>query len=470
MPATLSPPALAALSEFLAVRIGLNFPQARWDDLERGIAAVAPEFGFSDVQSCAHWLLSTALTQPMIETLASHLTVGETYFFREPRSLEVLEDPILSDLLQARHRTQRRLRIWSAGCCTGEEPYSIAMLLDRLIPDQRTWNITILATDINPQFLRKAAHGVYGEWSFRAMPVTLRERYFKKRRDGRFEILPHLKSKVTFSYLNLADAAYPALANNSNAMDVIFCRNVLMYFTPERAQAVAGNFYRALVDGGWLIVSPVETSSVLFAPFTAVAFPGVTLYQKTVEAEPGVGLVKEIASVLVVPPAAWTPPIIPSRTVEAAQTAPIAKPPASLTDHTALADNARDSANQGKLDEALAWCAKAIAADKLNPAHYYLFAVIQQEQGQVNAAAQALHHALYLDPDFVLAHFALGNLRLAQGKQREAARHFGNADTLLQQYPRDKALPEWDGMTAGRLVEIIASIMSNLLQPTVADV
>ena len=468
---TLSPTVLSALSEFLAARMGLNFPQERWGDLERGIAAVAPEFGFSNAESCARWLLSTPLTHPMIETLASHLTVGETYFFREPRSLEVLEKHILPALLHARHGAERRLRIWSAGCCTGEEPYSIAMLLERLIPDQREWNITILATDINPKFLRKAAEGVYGEWSFRGMPSWLRERHFKKRRDGHFEILPHIKKKVTFSYLNLADDAYPSLANGTNAMDVIFCRNVLMYFTPERVKQAARNYYRSLVDGGWLIVSPAETSNALFAPFTAVAFPGVVLYQKLAEAEHRAVMVGYPPPARILPHEVWAPsaPIEPHIVVETPGAAPIFGPPSLPEDYAALSRNARECANQGRLAEAVRWCEKAIAADKLNPAHYYLLATIRQEEGQTNQAAQSLNHALYLNPDFVLAHFALGNLRLSQGRHREAERHFKNALVLLRQYPRGETLPESDGLTVGRLAEIIASVISSMPQPAAAD-
>ena len=150
---------LSSLSDFLAAQTGLYFPKKRWGDLERGIVAAARQFGLPDAQACAHRLLSAPLTRSQIETLASHLTVGETYFFREKRSFEALEQYILPALLHAREHTERRLRIWSAGCCTGEEAYSIAMLLDQLIPDPEKWNVTILATDINPAFLGKAAAG-----------------------------------------------------------------------------------------------------------------------------------------------------------------------------------------------------------------------------------------------------------------------------------------------------------------------
>ncbi|MCL5668881.1 MAG: chemotaxis protein CheR, partial [Gammaproteobacteria bacterium] len=214
-------PLLSRLSELLEAQIGLHFPGERWRDLERGIAAAARELGFPEVEACARRLLSAPLTHRQIEILASHLTVGETSFFRDRKSFEALEQYVLPPLIRSRRDSERRLRIWSAGCSTGEEPYSIAMVLDRLLPDHEQWNITILATDINPQSLRKAVEGAYGEWSFRDTPDWIRERYFKKARPGRFEIHPRIRKMVTFSYLNLADDVYPSLSTNTNAMDVI---------------------------------------------------------------------------------------------------------------------------------------------------------------------------------------------------------------------------------------------------------
>lgn len=455
---TLPDSLLSALSELLSARTGLHFPKERWGDLERGIAAAASTFGLPDAASCAQQLLSAPLTHREIEILASHLTVGETYFFREPRSLDGFEQHILPALLHARAHNARRLRIWCAGCCTGEEPYSIAMLLDRLIPDHEAWNVTLLATDINPLFLRKAAEGEYGDWSFRATPGWVRERYFKRKRGGRYALHPRIRKKVTFSYLNLAEDVYPSLSNNTNAMDVIFCRNVLMYFTAERVGAVVGQLYRSLVDGGWLIVSPAETSSALFSRFTGVAFAGATLYRKPADAD-----APRFASPVPAPaaePEPWRP--LPQVLPEVAA----APTPASLTaaPHSpgTPAQAARDCANQGRLDEAVAWCREAIAADKLNSAGYYLLATVQQEQGQNAAAMQSLQRALYLDSGFVLAHFALGNLCRSQGWQREALRHFEHAQTLLQTHLPDDILPESEGLTAGRLGEIIASVQSSL--------
>ena len=158
---------LSELSEFVAARIGLHFPQERWRDLARGLNSAARDFEFADAESCARWLLSATLTKSQLEALAPHLTVGETYFFREGKSLNALTNQILPELIRSRRHSERRLRIWSAGCSTGEEAYTLAILLDRLLSDMKDWQVTILATDINAMSLGKASEGDYSEWSFR---------------------------------------------------------------------------------------------------------------------------------------------------------------------------------------------------------------------------------------------------------------------------------------------------------------
>jgi len=241
---------LHRLSAFLAKETGLLFPEERWSDLERKIAAAAQQFGFSDPRECIRWLLSAPITRQQIEILAGFLTVGETYFLRDPGTLEVVEQEILPELLRSRRGQDRRLRIWSAGCSTGEEAYSIAILLHRLLPDLKNWNITILATDINPAALNRGMAGIYGKWSFRNTPPWFRKRYFSAEAEERFRVIEEIRRLVRFEYLNLAEDSYPSLFSNTNAMDMIFCRNVLMYFTPEMTERVVGKLHRSLVDKG----------------------------------------------------------------------------------------------------------------------------------------------------------------------------------------------------------------------------
>ena len=478
-------PLLPALSEFLARQIGLHFPQERWPDLMRGLQEVARDFQSKDISACIAQLLSSSLSRSQIETLARHLTIGETYFFREPQVFEALQEHILPALIHARRQSSRHLRLWSAGCSTGEEAYSLAIMAQRLIPDFAQWNITILGTDINPQALEKAAAGIYGEWSFRNAPSWLRERYFRNIGKGQYEVIPAVRDMVTFSYLNLAEDVYPSLANNTNAMDLIFCRNVLMYFEPELAASVVQKHYQALVENGWLVVSPSEISQGSFERFAPAHFSGAILHQKTDGAQkkesiaplpspalPTLAAQKSIrkTSAAHPPPSEAAIPLSDPGYQQALtlyrqglyQEAAAATARLLESRHDkvpAMTLMARIHANQGDLETALSWCERAIAADRLKPVGHYLLGAILKELGRGPEAALAYKRTLYLDPDFVLAQFALGNLFRDQHKPREAAKHFGNALLILARHPADDVLPEADGMTTGRLMEIIRSSM-----------
>src|SRR5690242_13592906 len=158
---------------------GLHLREGRLPDLKRALKGAAAELGHADSSACAQLLLSGKLDAASSEVLASHLTIGETYFFRDSDAFAALSTRILPELIAARRRAgELRLRIWSAACCTGEETYSIAILLNQLLPDIADWQVTLLGTDVNPRFLRKAFEGVYGQWSFRNVPEDVRARYF----------------------------------------------------------------------------------------------------------------------------------------------------------------------------------------------------------------------------------------------------------------------------------------------------
>jgi len=233
---------LSQLSNYIASYLALYFPKDRWDDLERHISSAAIEFGYPDVEKFINHLISSPLTRDHAEMLASHLTINETYFWREPQSFEILEQKILPELIQIRQNDEKRIRIWSAGCSGGEEPYSIAIALRRNIPDIGKWNISILASDISTKILQKAVAGVYSQWSFRSSPGWLKEKYFTEQEKGKFEIVRLVKNMVSFDYLNLAEDVFPSPVNHTNAMDIIFCRNVLMYFTADRVKQIIGGF------------------------------------------------------------------------------------------------------------------------------------------------------------------------------------------------------------------------------------
>jgi chemotaxis protein methyltransferase CheR len=485
---------LARFSEFAAARFGLHFPPKLRRDLARKMIAAARAFGFEDAGTCIEWLLSATLTSDQLETLASHLTIGETYFFREKKSFDILEADILPALIAARRGREQRLRIWSAGCSTGEEAYSLAILLHRMIADLSAWNITILATDINAAALGKAATGIYSDWSFRGVPRWLKEKYFTADSTGGFALSSAIKRMVTFAPLNLATDGYPSLHNNTNAIDIIFCRNVLMYLTTRQVEQIVEKFRHALVDGGWLAVSPCETSHTLFTPFETVSFQDAVFYRKVSRSKTATAPCAPLTAM--VPPPSPPPPMQPETIAVAATTEHCAsreispyeealalyrqgeyvsaaaklaelltddrQEPASPSCAEIATLLARAFANQGNFTKALEWSERAVTADRLNPHPYYLQANIFQEQGEIEAAIVSLKKALYLDQGFVLAHFALANLTLRRGKTKEAARHLKNAASSLQAYGADDTLPGSEGLNARRLAEIIAATKVNI--------
>ncbi len=515
---------MAQLSQLIETWMGLFFPPERWTDLERKLQTAAPSFGCADAEACARFLTTTTITKQQLDLLATHLTVGETYFFREPRTLEVVEQQILPELVSERRGVNQQLRFWSAACCTGEEPYSLAILLRRFIPDLPNWRTTILATDISPRFLRKAVDGVYGQWSFRSMPPTLREQYFSRTPGGLYAVHPELKRGVKFAQLNLVEDIYPSPVNDTADMDAIFCRNVLIYFTAERIKQILDQFYNAVREGGWLVVSPVETAFVMDSPFTSVQFPGVTLFRKMtsrqtstfvptsryatlqpeqIESSTAVSNIDKMAldSTPDMTRGSFDEPSLRIHEAQEIHSASSLSPVVSvspyeeahesylrgryaeaidklltnypLKDRGALAASvpsrervmtllARAHANQGQLTEAQNWCEQAITIDKCDPGLHYLRATILLECGQEAEARLSLTRALYLDQRFVLAHFTLGNMARQRKELKEAGKHFHNALALLHHYHPEDILPESEGMSAGRLAQIIVDMSERL--------
>jgi chemotaxis protein methyltransferase CheR len=481
--AAMSPQQLSIVSDLIARWTGLHFPEDRYTELERGMVRASKDFGHRNIDQFVNQLMASELTADQIQTLAWHLTIGETYFLRGKSTFDVLEKDILPELIMQRKGKEQQLRLWSAGCSGGEEPYSLAISTARMLPDIKDWHITILATDINTRSLQKAAAGVYGNWSFRDTPEWLRAQFFTRVSDGDWALRPQVKKLVTTSYLNLAADPYPSLATNTNAMDVIFCRNVIMYFKPDVMKRVIANLYEALRDGGYLFVAPSEASQELFPQFERQSLRGEIFYKKDVAAtrerlterttprsrsavsKPAPAAAARAKTPLVRPSTAKMPPRRVARPSAAKTKSPAeiaeaaAARAAASSDAAALAAAARSAANEGRLSEALDLVERAIKADKVAAGYHYLYATILEELARPEDAVKALTSALFLDPDFALAHFLLGNIARRRGRTAEAGKHFRRTLALLEDQQTDTVLPESEGMTAGKLAEIVRSLL-----------
>lgn len=495
---------LEKLNRHLSRHIGLNFYPGRRADLERGINKAASEFGFDQPQQCVNWLLEAPLDKKQIEVLSSILTIGETYFFRQQDSFDLLRLNILPAILQSDRPVPNKIRIWIAACSSGEEAYSVAMLLDRMGKQVKGLNIALLATDINIKALEKAESGIYTQWAFRNTPPWVQNNYFTPVDKKKFEILPRIRDMVKFEYLNLAEDNYPSLVSNTNGMDIIFCRNVLMYFASDRAKEVLKRIHKSLVTGGWLIMAPTDafhlTGNTLFDQHPS----HTSIYRKnTAVPLPDLSIEESMSFPQSADFPIEQPPPEPSSTVYSTGAEHLPGVPVNNVDsHQPKEEKdilkdiliearelfttgnylaviqllqpliekntngsvlipdicllmARTHANLGKLDDALDWSERALTINKLDTHSHYLKAVILMEQGKSAEAVHSLRRCIYIDPDFILGHFTLGNLYYQDRNTNQALRSFNNALELINPLPADTVVSIEEGLFAGRLKDII---------------
>jgi len=469
---------LSMVCEVIASRMGLYFPVERWIMLRRNLVLAARELGFQNINGFIQWLLSSELNKDQIMILASHLTISETYFWREPQVFTALTDFILPELIKSKKKGEKSIRIWSAGCSTGEEPYSIAIALQKTIQKIEDWNITILATDINPKALSKAVSGIYGTYSFRNSPAWLKSRYFRNKEDRQFEIIPEIKQMVTFTCLSLVEMS---AISNASTMDIIFCRNVLMYFTSEWVTKISQNLFKTLSEDGWFVVSSSELSSYVFPQFTPVNFPGAILYRKgkngskyscnipsdeIPEPLPDIAFFDHRNEMKVVAKEDLQPSSSVAFIDRRDKVKVVAKEepqPQLKTREDILNENKiliRLLADQGHLEEALSLCDEAIASEKLIPGLYLLRASILQELDKSSEAIASLRKAINIDPDYIMGYFTLGNLFIRQGNNKNAERYFNNVLDLLSRCENDDILPaESEGLSVKYIREIIYANM-----------
>jgi chemotaxis protein methyltransferase CheR len=204
------------------------------------------------------------------------LTTNETYFFRESFQLKAFTDEIIPELIKAKQSVgNHSLRIWSAGCSTGEEAYTIAMLLHG-INEMRGWNIEIIGTDISQRVLQHARRAVYGKSSFRATDEQYVKQFFVEQDDG-LKVCDKIRSLVTISHLNLFDTNRMVMLGK---MDLIFCRNVIIYFDGAAKKRVVESYFNALCDGGYLLLGHSESLMNITTLFTLRHFKNDMIYQK----------------------------------------------------------------------------------------------------------------------------------------------------------------------------------------------
>ncbi|HUP44385.1 MAG TPA: protein-glutamate O-methyltransferase CheR [Thermoanaerobaculia bacterium] len=255
-------------------RTGMFFADSSKYLIQKRLSSRAKELNFDSFQKYFYFLQYDPRSEAEFDQIFDLITTNETYFFREPAQLAAFTDEIIPELLG--RRSLERVRIWSAGCSSGEEPYTIAMLLH-----EKGWfdnaSFEIFGSDLNQQVLQRARRGTYRENAFRATPLELREKYFTREPDGSWKITDDIRNRVSFGRLNIYDEGRVALLGT---LDVIFCRNVIIYFDDASKKVVINSFYKRLAEGGYLLLGHSESLISLSTQFKLRHLRHDMVYQK----------------------------------------------------------------------------------------------------------------------------------------------------------------------------------------------
>jgi chemotaxis protein methyltransferase CheR len=395
--------------------------------------------------------------------LESAITINETFFFRFAEQFDVLRRILLPRLIE-RAGGEKRLRIWSVGCSTGAEPYSLAILLDDLLgPRLADWRIVITGTDIDEAALETARSARYSSWTLRTLGEAERERLFEREGDA-YRLKPRYRGLVRFEHHNMMALLDPAAALQFTEFDLILCRNVLIYFREDVARSLVGALAARLSTDGYLLIGHAETSPDLAAVAGQAEVGGILAYRRLdaqaeadgrgeahVSTQPPAITLRPRPSPLPRKAPVGTPP--PARRSPPPVQAP---PPAPITSR----DDLRAALGRGEARQALNLADVEAGGRSTGPVTHYLAALGALALGETARAEEGFRKALYLDNSFAMAHYLLGRHLIADGRAAEGRRMLANAMRAAAALDPAAELPEGDGMTAADLIAAVRSALA----------
>ncbi|MBV8634260.1 MAG: protein-glutamate O-methyltransferase CheR [Burkholderiaceae bacterium] len=419
---------ITRFSEVLADLIGMQFAEAKHDELGK---VLHKRMQLHDLDCEAYLVrLTAAPGRAELAQLARELTVTETYFMRHIEQFQALAEVALPERIAP--AMGRPMQILSAGCSSGEEAYSIAMILRERFPQA---GAVITALDLNPAVLQKAAKGQYGTWSLRACPEETRARWFRKSGEL-FELDASLRSMVRFEERNLTEAA-PEFWHEGR-FDIVFCRNILMYFSPEQAQAAVARIAHAMAPGAYLFLGHAETLRGLSNEFHLCHTHNAFYYSRknvTTAALPATATQEPLPPMRLPQDTSWFEAIQQAAARVHALTAEPAPAPQQGTaqpDTDALLLQAVNASHDGKLDQAEALCHALLEADDMNAGAHYVLALCREGRGDPFGASEHGRIAAYLDPGFAMPRLHLGLALRRMERRAEARIELEAAAALLQ--------------------------------------
>ena len=473
IPAALPQDQFIRFRDLIEQRCGIHLDDTRKASLQASLRARMEQLGIGRFEPYYDRLLADS-TEEEFRKLIVLVTVTETCFLRDPAQFEALRRRILPALIAERGAEGRpTVRIWSAGCASGEEPYSIALVLWNmgLQATYPEWTFEIVATDLNSDALNAAGRGVYSARSIRYVDGTWLHRYFES--DGKqYRLNDEVKRSVRFSYSNLVQEPFPP--TELRGQDVIFCKNVSIYFRPEVTRRLMHGLFEALNEGGYLFLGHSESLWHISDEFRLVEYDGAFCYRKITAPPVPEARPPEVRRPHPAPTPGRVKPTQPgaARMVAPARTPAPPAPP--LEDTGSQYDQCLDAfragawdraeaslralmqsspsfiraylllgglyANQGRYEEAVVQAERALGLDLFEAKAHLLVGMIEAHRGRPSEALKSLRRALYLDDTLALAHFWLANLYRDRGDAERATREYRN---VIRSYQRQTLqLPE----------------------------
>ena len=488
------PEMLETFARLIETYIGINIKQENIQTLHRVINNRAK---FYKISLEEYYLLITN------ESCKSHeewnelillLTIGESYFFRDKGQFHLLEKHILP-LLIAQRKSQRQLSIWSAGCSSGEEPYSIAIALHKLLADIDKWQIKIFATDINKSLLAKAEQGCYGEWSFRMVDNDIKKQYFYLC-GSNWQLRDDIKSMVNFYNCNLVKDDFPNYERGLFDVDLILCRNVFIYFSYETIAKVANKFVQTLNKNGYLITGHNEMYGQKITGLQTQIFSESVIFQRVIQ---GLNVSTKPAQHLAISDVCQrtTQKSIENKLLESLHKKEFTLPPRtsknSINDLKSAANKlfaqgkynlamekaqlvlqnipndfdalyliAQISANLGKYKEAYRYCEEALKINCFALDPYYLLAHLSEEyEEDFNKAKELLRKVIYLSPQEIAAHLQLASYYRKEGDLKRMQKMYTRTLEILQKLPEDTTIKRCENSQAKELINYVENMLQN---------
>lgn len=475
--------------QYLENRAGMYIDDSKQNSFKISLDTRMNMLSIKDYSAYYSLITTNAFGRKEFDELLDLVLIRETFFFRDERQLCVLTKNVLPELLE-RKRGQE-IKIWSAGCATGEEPYSIAMaILENFHPG--SGNVSVYATDISPENLERAKEGVYSKSAMRAIDKAVLNRYFIQR-EGQYYINDQIKQRVRFDTLNLIE---PNIYPETGSFDIVFCKNVIIYFRLETVKTVIRKFYNILTPGGYLFLGHSESLWQISDEFELEEFSGVFLYRKNRKTN------------VIVPSTKWLPQtqITGCGPVTGGQKSGVKIPadvsyspipvkkftarksiygkrdlselikkglqPAADVDYDSMLETIEDVlvdnpsnvdahlfagkiyANMGLYDKALKKGTDALEINDLCAEAYLLIGSICYKIGELEKAVSSFKKAIYLDDKSVLSHYYLGNLYKDSNMTEQAIREYGNVVNIFDTNAGRGELLVGEVFTVNQLKEI----------------